>query len=231
MGFTLNRPMSLLSRLFKYSVEMSEFGSSLNVPGGFMKKITFLAITVSILVLGQSGIAGAEVFFDFEHGNQGWKIPEWTDGRDDYVGKMIEVTTERFLDENIALKIDCDFPKQSWAAAIVEFEAKQGLEGGTVTADVYLPAKARRTYLKARVIATVGHDWKVMEGKAVSLEAGKWNRISTRFEDFRPASDGPIRSEDIKKIAIRIERDASPWDTVKRYKGSVYIDNVVVEKS
>jgi len=198
-----------------------------------MKKLTIVSIFIFLFSVGLA--SAAEVTFDFEHGNQGWCIPDWTVGRDDYVGKLVEVTTERFLDQKSALKLECDFPRESWAAAIVEFESQKGLEAGnTIAAKIFLPKKARYACLKARIIVTAGDAWRIMEGKAVPLVAGEWNMLAVKFSEFNSkeasagSSDVLVTSENIKKIAIRIERDASPWDTLTRYNGAVYITDVVV---
>lgn len=204
-----------------------------------MKIFKILFMTASVIFMTANLSAYAEIEFDFEHGNQGWSIPEWTIHREDYVGKLMEISSDKFMEQNSAIKLMCDFPRKSWAAAIVEFEAKTGLEAkNVVSADIYIPGKARRCELKARIIITVGPDWKVMEGKFVHLEHGQWNKVAADFDDFTLKAGGgsdqnssvSIEPESIKKIAIRIEREATPWNPLRRYKGPVYIDNVTVGK-
>ncbi len=201
--------------------------------------VTILLLAISVCVPVEGGVC-SEIYFDFEHGNQGWRIPDWAVEQGDYVGEMVEVGREGPLHENLALKLMCDFPRQSWAAAIVEFETVKGIKGKRmISADVFLPGKARKRCLKARIIVTVGSGWWIMEGKAVDLKPGQWNRVAARFDELAPGeemradtgegkSDRVVTSGDIRKIAIRIERDASQWNRVRRYKGSIYIDNVVV---
>ena len=94
-----------------------------------MKSVISVLITVLLLAIGvgvavKGGVC-SEVYFDFEHGPQGWRIPDWADEQGDCVGELVEVSRDGPLYENMALKLMCNFQRQSWAAAIVEFEAKK----------------------------------------------------------------------------------------------------------
>ncbi|MEA3488813.1 MAG: hypothetical protein U9R44_00520, partial [Candidatus Omnitrophota bacterium] len=105
-----------------------------------------------------------------------------------------------------------------------------------ISANVFLPGKGRSANLRARIIITVGTGWRIMKGKAVPLKAGEWTRVIARFDEFEPKEGSAgeasniVTTENINKIAIRIERDANPWHVVRRYKGPVYIDDVIIGK-
>ncbi len=205
-----------------------------------MKIKTLIYISVVMLSIGFCVPARSQTCFNFENGYQGWEIPVWAFEQKDYVGESAGISSEQSSKGDIALKLMCDFPSRTWAAAIVEFEAKQSLEDERfVSADVFLPRKGKHCQLKARIIVTLGSGWWIMKGKAVELKAGCWNMVTAKFDELTPEEEicagtapgntaSAVDLGNIRKIAIRIERDASAWDTVKRYKGPIYFDNIVV---
>ena len=162
--------------------------------------------------------------FDFEHGTQGWEIPEWTIGRKDYVGRYILQSSERSLKNDLSLKLMCKFPRGSWAAALVEYHPESMITAGShVSVDVFIPKKARGSEFKARIIVTLDKSGKVLEGDAFALDRGEWSRVSLGLDlDTR-------RREKISKIAVRVEREATAWDKKRLYKGPIYIDNMLVK--
>jgi len=80
--------------------------------------------------------------------------------------------------------------------------------------------------LRARLILTVGDDWKWSESnKALRLTPGEWTVIKVSLLadslDWRRFITDEFRS-DVKKIGLRIESNGVP------YEGSIFIDNITL---
>ncbi|MFC1643797.1 hypothetical protein ACFL5C_00520 [Candidatus Omnitrophota bacterium] len=212
-----------------------------------MKKIKNIMISVLLLMISGGSLVQAQSefyaptnplnSFDFEHDTQGWMIPEWTIGREDYVGQYLLLGNEKSLKNNLSLKLVCKFPRGSWAAALVEYEPRRLIKGGSdISVDVFLPKKARGSEFKARIIITFDKSWRILEGGAVTLKPGKWNKVSLRLNPCETVdrrislqeNNDSADMESISKIAVRVEREATAWDKKRRFKGPIYIDNILI---
>jgi len=198
-----------------------------------MKKIKNIMISALLLMISGGSLVQAQPefyipastlnTFDFEHDTQGWKIPEWTKGREDYVGRYILLGHQRSSKNDLLLKLMCKFPRGSWAAALVEYEPKRAMKGkNNISVDVFLPKRARGSEFKARIIVTFDKSWRTLESDAVILKRGKWNEVILPL-NMRD------RVNNISKVAVRVEREATAWDKKRRYKGPIYIDNILIK--
>lgn len=206
-----------------------------------------LIFIIPVLFLGFAGIkALAErdngIKFDFEESTQDWKVPDWAYYQPDHVAKDVKVGRDKVLKGEGALEVECDFPGNKWSAALVEIEKDMNLsEYSRISAGVYIPGSAPKGFFKARFVITAGIGWHFIEMReSVSITPGRWVTIEapiekTEFETSAWKGRGEKRLfkhlDQVKKIAIRIEYDASPPHTIgPSYHGPVYIDNVVIER-
>ena len=122
-----------------------------------------------------------------------------------------------------------EFPAKKWSAAIAEIMEYLDLTPySKLSCDIFILPDAPDS-LKAKIILTVGDDWKWTEmSRAVKLEPGKWTTITA---DLAPGSVDWKRTQvtdefraDVRKMDIRIESNGKT-----EYKGPIYIDNVRVE--
>jgi hypothetical protein len=207
-----------------------------------LKVIVCVAIVVFFLLKSSlSGYAGEKIHFDFEGSNDGWVIPDWAYYQGDHKAESVEVSSEKASKSKGALAVMCDFPGDAWAAALIEHKEDMDLSGyNTISADIYLPKKAPKGIIVARFILTAGIGWHFTEMRhPVQLVPGRWTKLKAGLESEEvEKSDWKGRKEkrlfhhikNIRKIAIRIEYDASPpYRTGRRYNGPIYIDNVVIE--
>ena len=182
--------------------------------------------------LEPSGIPITEerVLDSFEKDEGGWEIPDWALEKDDHVAEKIEVSEDIASEGKQSLKVNCNFPGKSWTAAVVELE--QFLDCTPyrqIAVDVYIPKDAPLG-LRAKIILTVGDDWKFTEmTRAIPLIPGEWVTIKGNIEpgsyDWkRTVPDESFRA-DIRKIVVRITSNKRPV-----YEGPVYIDNVRIGK-
>lgn len=207
-------------------------------------KVLIVVLVVSLLWFAARGAAAAndDIKFDFEEAMGKWKIPDWAYYQDDHRAIEVLQSDKKSSKGAGSLEIICDFPGDRWAAALVELEQDMDLSGyNTISADVFLPKNAPSGFLQARLILTVGIGWHFIEQrKAFPLTPGKWTTISAKLDnEENETSDWKGRKEKrlfnhinaIKKIAVRIEYDAAPpHRTGPRYKGPVYVDNIVIKK-
>lgn len=182
-----------------------------------------------------------DIKYDFENGDQDWKIPDWAYYQKDYKAESSEVSADLASSGKQSLKVVCDFPGTVWAAALVEVEKDYDFFGyKSISVDVYLPKAAPKDLILARMILTVGDGWLFTEMKTPQLlERGRWITITAKLDPYEMAtSDWRGRAEKrlfnyihkIKKIAVRIEYDAAPPFRIgPAYHGPVYIDNLVVK--
>ena len=93
-----------------------------------------------------------------------------------------------------------------------------------LSVDLFLPKEAPQG-LRARIILTVGEEWKWVEmNKTIPLTPGEWMIIKVDLTpnsmNWRKFIDDSFRS-DVRKLGIRIESNGKI-----AYKGPVHIDNV-----
>jgi hypothetical protein len=206
-------------------------------------KVAICAAVIIFFILksGLSGHAADAINYNFEEGNDGWVIPDWAYYQSDHKAEVVEVSIKEASSGKGSLALMCDFPGDVWAAALVEHAEDLNLSKySTISADIYLPKGAPKGIIQARFILTVGIGWHFTEMRqAVLLVPGRWTKLEAKLEsEEAEASDWKGRKEkrlfhhinNVRKIAIRIEYDASPpYKTGHRYKGPVYIDNVVIK--
>lgn len=208
-----------------------------------MKKILYVIAVLSLILFsGQCcGYALEEYRYDFEDGDQGWKIPDWAFYQKDHKALTSEVSTDVASTGTHSYKVDCDFPGNVWTAALVEVEKDYDLYGyDSISVDVYIPRNAPRDLMQARIILTVGDGWLFAEQRTPApLTPGKWTTVTAKLESSEvPDSAWKGRGEKrlfnyihkIKKIAVRAEYDASPPTRLgPRYNGPFYIDNLRIK--
>ena len=174
-------------------------------------------------------ITEERTYYDFETDDlDGWEIPMWTQGKTDYVATGAAMSEDVASCGNTSMKITADFPGGLWTSALVEIQQYLDLSHHRVIrADIYLPEDAP-IGLKAKLILTVGNNWKFVEmSRSVLLIPGEWATITANIEpgsyDWKRIVPDEEFAEDVRKIAIRIESNRKP-----KYSGSLYIDNVRV---
>lgn len=174
-------------------------------------------------------ITEERTYFDFEMPDlNGWELPQWVLGKTDYVAKEVSFSEEVSSKGKGSMKVVSDFPGGQWTAALVEIEQYLDLSHyRVVRADIYLPPDAP-VGLKAKLILTVGDNWKFIEmSRSVPLVPGEWATITANIEpgsyDWKRVVPDEEFAEDVRKIAIRIESNRKP-----QYSGTIFIDNVRV---
>ncbi len=193
-----------------------------------MRKITLGAavLVLGIALFALPVMAAERTIASFEKDTEGWEVPEWALEKTDNVAKNVSVSKDFAKDGKSALKMDCDFPGKIWTSAIVEtMESFDLAPYSDISCDLYLPKEASEG-LKAKIILTVGEEWKWTEmSRAIALVPGQWTTVTASLV---PGSTGWQRTtvddnfrKDIRKIAVRIESNKKPV-----YKGPIYIDNV-----
>jgi hypothetical protein len=172
-------------------------------------------------------ITEERIYYNFEDDLSGWEVPMWALGKSDYVaGKDIIVSDDFASDGKSSMKIMADFPGGNWTTALVEIQQYLNISPyRVIRANIYLPKDAPMG-LKAKMILTVGDNWKFVEmSRSVPLIPGKWAVISANIEpgsyDWKRIVPDEKFAEDVRKIAIRIESNRKP-----KYSGPIYIDSV-----
>jgi len=182
--------------------------------------------------------AVSKMKFDFEREMMhGWKIPEWAYEQGDHVATDLVISDKEASSGTHSLELMCDFPGDYWTAALIGYEHDMDLTGySTVSADIYLPRKARGDLYNARIILTVGDEWIIMERRdPTPLDRGKWNTVTANIATNEGWRSIPREYnlldyiQKVKKVSIRIEYNASEWQAGPSYEGPVYIDNIVIE--
>lgn len=180
------------------------------------------------MALAAPSIAADNVLFSFEQEAEGWEIPEWALEKQDCVGREVGVSKDFAKEGKSSLKLEADFPGKVWTAAIVEVAESFDFTPYTdISCDIYLPKEAPLG-LKAKIIFTVGDNWKWVEmARSVVLTPGEWVNVTA---SFAPGSTNWQRTivdenfrKDIRKIDIRVESNKKPV-----YNGPIYIDNIKV---
>ena len=196
-----------------------------------MKKILVLAMAIA-MVLAVPRLVKAEekVLFSFEKDTQGWEIPEWALEQEDHVAKSIEVSKDFAKDGEQSLKVMAAFPGKTWTSALVEdFEYFDWTPYKAIAVDVYIPKEAP-IGLKAKIILTVGENWKFTEmARSVALVPGEWVTVTANLlpssEDWKKTVVDDNFRKDVRKIAVRVESNKKP-----EYNGPIYIDSIKLEK-
>ena len=206
-------------------------------------KIIFILLIFAIICCVNGGVFASDnkIHFDFEEGKEGWVIPDWAYYQSDHKGRITEISAKEASHGKSSLAVMCEFPGDVWTAALIEWKKDIDLsEYDTISVDVYLPKKAPRGFLKGRIILTVGEGWYFTEMRpAVYLEPGKWTTLKAKLESEEVEdSDWKGRKEkrlfhhihNVRKIAVRVEYDASPPHRIgPKYHGPIYVDNMVIE--
>lgn len=174
-------------------------------------------------------ITEERTYYDFEMPDlNGWELPQWALSKTDYVAKEVSFSDEIASSGKGSMKVVSDFPGGQWTAALVEIQQYLDLSSyRVIRADIYLPPDAP-IGLKAKLILTVGDNWKFVEmSRSVPLIPGEWATITASIEpgsyDWKRVVPDEEFAEDVRKIAIRIESNRKP-----KYSGTLYIDNVRV---
>lgn len=168
-------------------------------------------------------------YYDFESGDlAGWEVPQWAEGKNDYVAKSAEISQDFASKGTNSMKVMADFPGGYWTAGLVEIQQYLDLSKyRVISVDIYLPADAP-VGLNAKMILTVGDNWRFVEmNRSFPLMPGQWVTITGSIEpgsyDWKRIVPDEKFAEDVRKIAIRIESNLKP-----KYAGYIYIDNVRV---
>ncbi|MFH1305206.1 MAG: hypothetical protein ABIH74_02245 [Candidatus Omnitrophota bacterium] len=177
-------------------------------------------------VISTRPITEERIYYDFEAGFSGWEIPVWAQGKSDYAAKEIGLSEEVASQGKNSMKISASFPGGKWSAALVEIQQYLNLGAyRVISVDLYVPKEAP-TGLKAKLILTVGSNWKFVEmSRSVPLIPGEWVTVIANIEpgshDWKRVVPDEEFARDVRKIAVRIESNRKPV-----YAGPVYIDNV-----
>ena len=173
-------------------------------------------------------VQGEAVLFDFETGLQGWDIPDWAYEKPDHVQSNLGVSEYVASQGESSMKIDADFTGGRWTGAIVEImQYFDWTDYGTLAYDIYIPEDAP-VGLKAKIILTVGDNWKWVEmSRSYLLQPGEWITVSADLKagsiDWRRIQVDDTFRSDVRKIDIRVESNNKP-----AYTGPLYIDNIRV---
>ena len=198
---------------------------------GSMKKLLVLAMAIALVGLFSTFARAEEkVLFSFEKDAQGWEIPEWALEQEDHVAKSVEVSGDVAKDGEKSLKVVAAFPGKAWTAALIEnFEYFDWTPYKEVSCDIYVP-KDTPVGLKAKIILTVGENWKWTEmARSVALVPGEWVTVTANLlpgsEDWKKTVVDEEFRKDVRKFAIRVESNKKP-----EYTGPFYIDNIRLTK-
>ena len=186
-------------------------------------------VKAEVPVPSTAPITEERTYYDFETVDlYGWEVPQWALGKSSYVAKSAVYSEDVASKGTGSMKVTADFPGGLWTAALVEIQQYLDLSNyRVVRADIYLPPEAP-IGLKAKMILTVGDNWKFVEmSRSVPLVPGEWSTITANIEpgsyDWKRVVPDEKFAEDVRKIAIRIESNRKP-----KYVGTIYIDNVRV---
>jgi hypothetical protein len=201
-------------------------------------RIISVTVTILLLLSTVSFAEGSKMKFDFETDSmRGWKIPDWAYEQGDHVARSLEISPKMASKGKNSLEMMCEFPGDYWTAALIDYENDLDLTGyKTISADIFVPKEAQGDLYMARIILTVGDEWIIMEMKdPVPLIQGKWITVTAnidRNEGWRTVPRGMNLLDyvkKVKKVAVRVEYNANPWQGGPPYSGPVYIDNIVIE--
>ncbi|MBF0217111.1 MAG: hypothetical protein HQL30_08975 [Candidatus Omnitrophica bacterium] len=175
-------------------------------------------------------ITEERTFYGFENDLQGWEIPAWAEGKNDYVAETVSQSKDFASEGTASMKVMANFPGGNWTAALVEIQQYLDISFyRAIRVDVYVPADAPEG-LKASLILTVGNNWKFVEmNQNIPLSPGKWVTITGNIEpgsyDWKRVVPDTEFGQDVRKIAVRVMSNRQP-----QYNGPIYIDNIRVGK-
>ena len=163
----------------------------------------------------------------FEKNPQGWEIPDWAMASKDYVAKQVSVSEYHSSEGKYSLEVESNFTGAlKWEGAYVEcvVDVTDWSPFNYLSLEIFLPKDAPQG-LRARIILTVGEDWKWTEmNKAILLTPGEWAVINVDLTEnsmgWRRFVTESFRA-DVRKLGVRIESNGKIV-----YKGPIYIDNV-----
>lgn len=165
--------------------------------------------------------------YDFENTEEGWEIPSWEKDKPDHVASGLRAVEGVSAKGKGSLELYADFPGKGWTGALAEISQYLDLVPyDSISVDVYIPPTCPPG-LKAKMILTVGDDWKFVEmSRGIKLTAGKWTTVTASLADgsgdWRKIKVDAAFRADVRKIAVRVESEKA------QYTGPVYIDNVRV---
>ena len=225
-SFPLRKTVAILAALGAAGLA---FLLAVNVMNGLKSSALLNAKTKrpSIFTAPAPTLYNEKVFYDFETGKDGWEIPPWAIDKQDHTQKNMEISSDISSRGEKSLRIDADFFPGQWTASIAEMQRYLDLSAyDAVIVDIYLPPGAPQRGFRAKLIFTVGEDWKFIEmSRSVRLEPGKWTHILTSLKpdskDWKWTKIDNEFKEDIRKISLRVE-----YEGQQSYSGPVYIDNL-----
>lgn len=168
--------------------------------------------------------------YDFENTEEGWEIPAWEKDKTDHVASGLRAVEGVSAKGKGSLELYADFPGKGWTGALAEISQYLDLVPyDALSVDIYIPPTCPPG-LRAKIILTVGEDWKFVEmSRGTKLTAGKWTTITASLADgsgdWRKVKVDAAFRADVRKIAVRVESEKA------QYKGPIYIDNVRVHNS
>ena len=187
-------------------------------------------VIVGLLALSATfGFCAEKVIFGFEENVPAWEIPDWCYEKDDYVAESIAISKKFAEEGKSSLEVMADFPGKVWSAVYVEVqEYFDWTPYKTISADVFLSGDVPFG-LKAKLILTVGEDWKWTEmSRLTKLVPGEWITITASIvpgsTDWRRTEVTDEFRADVRKLGVRIESNMRPV-----YAGAIYIDNIRLE--
>jgi len=204
-------------------------------------KVFIVILVMFVMVSFQCATAQERIVFDFEDGVEGWDIPDWATEQHDHVGTSLGTSDEEASSGANSLELVCDFPGDQWAFAVAEYAVDMDLRGEeSISVDIYLPKKARGDLYQARIILIVGPWWRMEQRWSVPLKRGEWTTITAKLDVTmenelshwkRKTKEASLTKhlDNVRKIVVRIEYNASPSLGGPPYEGPIYIDNVVIE--
>ena len=192
-------------------------------------KIFFILLISAAFSLSSPDESHAKEFllYNFEKDPQGWEIPNWAFEKPDHGAKQIGISEFYASEGRYALEVGVEYTgSPQWQGAYVErlIDVTDWTPFNYLSVDIFLPKEAPRG-LRAKVILTVGDEWKWTEmNKTIPLTPGEWTVIKADLTaaslNWRRFIDDNFRS-DVRKLGIRVESNGNIT-----YKGPIYLDNV-----
>jgi Carbohydrate binding module 27 len=192
-------------------------------------RIFFILLLTAVSAVSLQDVSHSKEFllYSFERDPQGWEIPDWAFGKNEYVAKQMGISEFHTSDGRYSLEVSVDFvDNKSWEGAYVEriVDVTDWTPFSFLSADIFLPKEAPQG-LRGKMILTIGDDWKWTEmNRSIPLTPGEWTVIkvdlTSKSTGWRRFVDDDFR-RDVRKLGIRVESNGKVV-----YNGPVYIDNV-----
>lgn len=169
---------------------------------------------------------GVKILYDFETSKDGWEIPAWAFDKEDHRQRSMMISSDISSNGQKSLRVDSDFIPGVWVASLAEIQHYLDLSDyEAIAVDIYLPSDAPKRGFRAKLILTVGEDWRFVEmSRSVRLEPGKWTYILASLrsdsKDWKWTKVDNEFKNDVRKISLRVEYEGN-----LAYSGPVYIDN------